>query len=342
MNTSNNNRLSYMRVTACIAIVVLHMVFGAVSIYGDTAIPVAQLVSHAIVNNLYWAVPCFLMVSGYLLLDPSRDMSFKKIFTKYVLRVGLALLIFSVLYRVFDMVMNKEGFTAGGFLKGFANFFTGNSWSHLWYLYVLIGLYLLLPFFRMITEKSTTKQLTYLLIVLLIFTSILPILGIWNISIGFNIPVATIYPLYFLFGYYVSKSDVNVSKAVPIVGLIASTAALIALTYIRYNQNKDGLETFFSYSSILVVIQACSIFMLFAKKKEKKQSIIGKFFLSFDKCSFGIYLVHMFFARTVLRYINLNPYENPGMFLGCIVGIIIVSYLIVWVLRKIPKVDKVL
>ncbi|MCQ2512339.1 MAG: acyltransferase family protein, partial [Lachnospiraceae bacterium] len=70
MEKGNNNRYSYIRSLACIGIVFLHMIYGAVTIYGGDAAELPRNISWIVVNNLYWAVPCFVMVTGALLLDP--------------------------------------------------------------------------------------------------------------------------------------------------------------------------------------------------------------------------------------------------------------------------------
>lgn len=408
-----NNRYSYIRALACVGIVFLHMVYGAVTIYGNEATELPRMISWMVVNNLYWAVPCFVMVTGALLLDPSRELSYKKLFSKYIFRVAAALLIFTVLYRVYDIFMNGEEVSADGLLKGIINFFTGGSWSHLWYLYMLIGLYLLMPFFKKITERINVKELSYFLVLIVIFISIIPVLKLWNIEIAFGIPVATIYPFYLFFGYTVSRPEVKIKKWVAVLCLILSTAALVGLTWLRWENSETmaSLEIFFNYSSVIVVLQAVSIFYLFVKtknvedaveqisipaeeiveevveesaeeevyeepttetveestedavepaaetveedssaevlpetleEKKKKENIFKRFVLSFDGCTFGIYLVHMFLARYILRYMDLNPYENIPLFIGLIVATILVSYFVVWVLRKIPKVNKVL
>ncbi len=384
---AHNNRYSYIRVVACVGIVFLHMIYGAVSIYGNGTTQILRDVSWMIVNNLYWAVPCFVMVTGALLLDPSRELSYKKLFQKYIFRVVFALFIFCILYTVYDMLMNGDGFSVAGLLNGLIDFITGKSWSHLWYLYMLVGLYLLMPFFKKITAKISTKELGYFLLVIVVFLSLIPILNLWNIKIGFGIPVATIYPFYLFFGYAVNRPEVHLSKWIAAICLVISTVALSVITWFRwkYPETQSCLEIFFNYSSIIVILQATSIFYLFAKErpvaentakeatadeteektvektetvaeeaaaiqemvseeeqKTKKENIIKKFILSFDSCSFGIYLVHMFLARYVLRYMGINPYDNIPVFLGLIVATIIVSYLVVWVLRKIPKVNKVL
>ena len=61
--------LSFLRAVACVAIVVLHTVNSAAILYEGRISRVDYGVSMAVVEALAWAVPCFLMVTGALLLD---------------------------------------------------------------------------------------------------------------------------------------------------------------------------------------------------------------------------------------------------------------------------------
>ena len=56
----------------------------------------------------------------------------------------------------------------------FAKIPFGPPWYHLWYLYMLIGLYLLVPLYRIFTKNTTEKQFLYLLILFFIFGLCLP------------------------------------------------------------------------------------------------------------------------------------------------------------------------
>ena len=102
------------------------------------------------------------------------------------------------------------------------------------------------------------------------------------------------------------------------------------------------------YSSIFVLILAVGIFSLAkgcekqvveaavseekpAAVEQKKTGIIAKIFLEIDRCSFGIYLIHMIFVRLTLRYWQINPYASQLkilIFIGLIMGILFISYVI--------------
>ena len=57
-NTFRVHSFSYLRAAACLAIVLLHTVFCAVSLFPEEA-SATQALSNIVVNNMMWAVPCF-------------------------------------------------------------------------------------------------------------------------------------------------------------------------------------------------------------------------------------------------------------------------------------------
>lgn len=150
--------LSELRAVSCIAIVLLHT-FYAASAYAAPG-STAHLVAISVRNLMMWAVPCFVMVSGALLLDQARVITYRKIFQKYILRILLALVLFSVGFQVFDDITGNSGLHLTTLLHGLQNAVTGQGWKHMWYLYLIIALYLLLPFYRKIAAGLTKKTAT--------------------------------------------------------------------------------------------------------------------------------------------------------------------------------------
>ncbi|NBI63329.1 acyltransferase [Clostridiales bacterium] len=337
-------RLSYLRVAACLAIVTLHTVYGANVYFQDTLSASQNLISRMVENCMMWAVPSFLMVTGALLLDPKKEIPLKKIFGKYIARMLAALLIFTMVFRVFDMVMDKEPVDAASVLQGFTEFFTDMSWGHLWYLYLLIGLYLLLPFYKKIAAHSTSGELKYLLAVYAVFLSLLPLLGMWGIECGFYICVSLIYPLYLFCGHMLHAGKLRVGKAAAWCLVIITTSLIVYLTKVRWDTGFEAMDQLWGYSSILVVLQTAGVFALLETLPEGRLPRLNVVMGKLDACSFGTYLIHMIFVRLILRYGNFNPYENGGVaaFIALIGGIFIVSFAITWILRKIPGVGKVL
>lgn len=346
---TQNNRIrgySYLRAVACVAVIALHTVNVAEILYKDTLTATQLSLSLAAVYALMWAVPCFVMVSGALLLDPGREVGLGKIYKKYLFRVVIALILFGLFFRGFDMFMDGEPFAVSSLLKGLINVFTGESWAHLWYLYLLIGIYLLLPFYRMIAAHSSKKLLRYLLLIYVLFLSLLPLTRLFGVESGFYIHVSTIYPFYLFAGFAIADHALKPSRPLAVFILIFATAATIVLTLVRYEYRFENLDLLLqSYASIFVILQGVALFSLFASMPQKgeKPSLFGRMLLFIDENCFGIYLLHMVWIRLVLRYMEVNPYESSlWLFPVLILANLIVTALIIFLLRRIPGLNKIL
>ena len=154
MSPKHQSGYSNIRAISCIAICILHTFFAAVSIFQPEKGLYAA--SYAVRNAMYFAVPCFVMVTGALLLDPAREIGFSKLFGRYIRRILLALVIFTLLFALFDAVTKGETVGPAALKDWLFALFFDKSWAHMWYLYMLLGLYLLLPFYRKAAAASDT------------------------------------------------------------------------------------------------------------------------------------------------------------------------------------------
>lgn len=335
---SQINSFSYIRAVSCIAIIVLHTSYAAIVVYGGELGKFSYIASRVAEYGMMWAVPCFVMVTGALLLDVDRKIPLKKLFQKYIVRIFAALAIFTLILRIVDMFLDGEPFGGYIFIEGFSEMFTGTSWAYLWYLYLLLGLYFLMPFYKKIVQYSTDTELKYLLGIYVIFLSALPILQIWNINCGFYIHVSTIYPFFLFCGYVIYKEIWQIKLWCAVLMTVAATGAMTIITIVRWSRNIQGLDVLLGYSSIFVIMQAVGIFTVIIKIKVSGLAWLKKLLMKIDECSFGIYLIHMIFIKVLLNYVGFNPYKTGGFaaFCGMIAGITAVSYWAVWILKKIP------
>ena len=339
------NYYSYLRAIACMAIVLLHTADASVLLYGDAISNVQKTISMSMVYCMMWAVPCFVMVTGALLLDPGKEITYKKLYGKYILRIVLALAVFGVIFRCFDIFMNHEAWTVSGVLQGLWNVMIGKSWAHLWYLYLLIGIYLLLPFYRKIAANSSTKEIWYLLGIYALFLSILPLSGMVNVDLAFYIHTATIYPFYLFLGWAISNGKLNISKVGGAILFVVGTLLLITVVRYRYINGVEELANLLNYSSVFVILQCMGLFAMLKRDRNQDDLVtfVEKILRSVDKCSFGIYLVHMIFIRLLLRYWEFNPYEF-GIWMIPIISfsVFIITWVVVSVFKKLTFVSRVL
>ena len=332
-----------MRVIACVGIIVLHTVFAANEYYAAKVTLSENLVSRMVENNMMWAVPAFVMVTGVLQLNPEKTLTLRKLYGKYILRILIALVCCCIVFRIFDMIMDGEPLNAVGVLQAFVELVTAKCWGHLWYLYLLIGLYILLPFYRMIIERASEKELRYLCLVYLVFVSIFPMIESFGIHIGFYISESIIYPLYLLLGYMIFYGMIRISRGAGVALIAVSTIIILGMDVMKNSASIDIPSELFGYASPFVIFQTIGVFAVVcsAREAEGKGSRLLE---TLDKCSFGIYLIHMVFIRLLFRYMGWNPFDTlPVVTLAlAIIGIFLVSFIITWLLRKIPGVNKVL
>ncbi len=340
-----NYDFSRLRILACFAVVCIHTFLYArlgAGVYGYAMSPADLGWDRVIENGLMWAVPVFVMITGALLLDPSREISLRHIYTKYVSRVGGALLLFGLIFLFIDMGMGDRPATGMGFLQGIGDLLTGHSWSHMWYLYMLLGLYILLPFFRMVTKEATHTEIRYLIGVLFVFNSLLPLLGIWGIETDYRFSVATVYPLYLFLGYALHEEIIKVPRW---ASWLLLTVTAVSVILIDLFAGEDILPFFASYNSFLMILLSSAVFLVgthgTGSVRVPRTSFFDSLLRSLDRCSFGIYLVHMIFLKLTLRTLGWNPFGNAWIFLGLILGNFLVSYGITWVFTKIPGLKKI-
>lgn len=358
------NYLSYIRAIACIAIIILHTVNSALILYEDRISAMQSILSRSVVYCMMFAVPVFVMVTGALLLPEEKQVTLKTVFKKYIFRVFLALLVFSILFSLFDTLMNKDGAGAGFLLRGLWNTLTGRGWAHLWYLYLLIGLYLMLIFYRAVANYISDKEYRYLLLVYTVFLSLLPVLNLWNVKVGFYIHTATIYPFYLFAGYAIAKGILKIRSWLCVLLMVIGIAGIVASGIWNQADIRVSYSNLLSYSSVFVLLLSVGLFSLFknlfsgklkiAKKvidprttlyEEKKPNAFGRILLELDRCSFGVYLIHMIFLRMILRYWKIDPFSfgSPVLvFAGIIVAVLLVSYGVTFLLKLIPGIRKIL
>ena len=332
MKTEKIHSFSYIRVLACLSIVLLHILFASNVYFEEEMTQTEILVTKIIENMQMWSVPCFLMVSGALLLDPDREISPHKLFGRYLRRMVLALLVFTFLFQLMDYMAGDQDSLFTGWIL---NLYQGHSWAHMWYLYLMIGLYLMLPFYRMVTRQASERQLWYLTAVLVLFISVIPMGQIAGLDNGFYIPTSIIYPAYFFLGHLLRHRDIPAGKGM--MAAAGSSVLIIVLTLLAYRDGSAGsgsMEFLFGYASILVVMQSAGMFALLHRIKAPVPGILEKL----DESTFGIYLVHMAGVRAIMKWGGFNPYSyGPFAFAGIFLLIVLVSFAVVLLYSGIRK-----
>lgn len=199
MEKNVNWNITYLRIMATLGVVYLHT-NAAISSH-------PELFSMSSFQSLFclfgkeftlWAVPVFFMITGYLLLGSDKELSYTIVLKKYVLRIFLALTVFSLPFAA--MKIYGETYSLS-FVSVFKAYIGNGSMEHLWYLYPLIGLYLVSPILKPSLKKLDDRTILFFGIVVFFFVFLLPMISnILNVKIAFEVPVKY-YLFYFVAGY---------------------------------------------------------------------------------------------------------------------------------------------
>lgn len=307
-----------------------------------------------------WAVPIFLMCSGVLFLKADKVITIKQIFTKYLLRITCALFVWAAFYEVIDIL---KAFKSMGYidcsiiLKAVNNICTFNTQSHLYYLYIVILIYSLLPILRVFTDRAEKQQLEYLLIVWVILGIVLPF------AIQFR-PISLIrgmvrqYPInmvysaigYFVLGHYLHKYTLK-KRTNYIIYLLGIIGLLVTIGGTAYSSISNGsVSTVYLEGMTPNVAAMATALFLFVKnfncrgQEAKVSSCKKRKIISYiSKASFCIYLVHIAFID-LLQSLSLTFLEANTL-ITIPISVIVVFMLsigVYFILSKIPIVNKYL
>ena len=208
--------LDRLRVAATCAVVLLHTVTGVMDTTDMNPYPGEKRLFLVVLDLVCWCVPVFLIISGYLFLNPHREFTFRSMIIKYCRRVLLALFLFGVPYACLEQAALEKTFRVGMIGKGFLMVLRGESWAHMWYLYLIFFLYLLTPGLKRLLHKMPKTGVYILLAVLFIGSSILPFLKkLMSLDWLVTLPDGGIYLFYYICGYlFVCGSEIETVKGI--------------------------------------------------------------------------------------------------------------------------------
>ncbi len=325
--------LDLARMIAIAAVVLLHTLSGVLSQY-ISEMSDKQVYVYSILKILCsFCVPMFIMISGTLFLNPNKKVTLRELFGKYIRRLVLALLLFGTVYAEMELWFEHGGFRLSDLPCAIGRVLTGETWAHMWYLYMLIGLYMIMPILKGFIAASTKETQLYILILMLVFCSILP--TAYNYveqSFGIEIPIHSIYIFYFIAGYYCSEYVKITSKqkvlcmALQVVSIVSIIALLICRPETRVNYNHP-----------LIVLFSVSMFVLLSGIKTEYE-----WCRRWNSYVFGIYLVHTFFLNLFYKALHITPLLAGGYVLLPVFFLVtfVLSFITVWGLRKIPFMRK--
>ena len=153
--------------------------------------------------------------------------------------------------------------------------------------------------------------------------------------------------IYFVLGYFLhtEKIPFKMRIAIYILGIIAMINA-ISISLLKFNMLGNDLTDSTAVNVNTAVLTFSVAIFIAAKYGFRKVQRMPKWIMNMAKYSFGIYLSHVLFVSFVLYKDGINPFPIGHkklellLFVAATIAIYIGSYLLTWIMSKIPLLRK--
>lgn len=283
-------------------------------------------------------VPFFLMITGYLLLDRSyNDERIRKFWTKNCKGLIVVTVIWAVIYAI-SLQFITVGSSQVNVAEAGSLFF-----SHMWYMPMIIGMYLSMPFVSAALERFDSNTVWHATIVFSLLAFILPFItlvldmqGIKGVTIQYCLGFSGgVYGIYIILGYLVKKGQFKHFDSVKL-GLIALTSFMICLLFQYYAFTK-GYNFQLWYEFPFVLSGSFALFELCSRMGKVRAYPLVTFL---SKYSFAVFLVHNLFRLPLLPFVVQLPYTEPVKAIILWILLIIFSYTATVIIYRIPRFGK--
>ena len=325
--------IDFLRVIGVIGVILIHVVSNTINTFGGLD-PTAHTIYCFIHYFSSFAVPLFVMISGMMFLG-KHNLTFKDVFKKYLLKILLIIFVIGTAMILMEEIFINKSVSLDLVRRVFLRLIEGDSWAHMWYLYLVFGLYLFTPIFVLITKNIKEKDYRIFLIILFIVSIIIPTLNeLFDIKIAFNKLGISGYIFYYFYGYYLYKY--NVSKNFKLLNYGVSILCIAYTVYRAISVNT--LDDVYSYTTLVPCMLASSTILLLKGTTVKSGDVIN----TIGVCSLGIYVIHQFFINIIYKVIKFDlivshPYSCLFLYFLIIFSS---SFLVTYFLRKIKFIKK--
>ena len=287
-------------------------------------------------------VTSFVFISGALLLG--KEESYKDWFCKRVLRIAAVIIIFSAIY--YDW---KNG-NVGEYLL---SIFSGHITNAFWYLYLYLGIMVLLPFLRKMVAVMTENEYRYMFAIFAVSQGIYPVLvyffGLPSchsiITSMFSTWISWI--VVFIFGYYLFvvhnwSEKLSASRCLLFLG-VWFIGNLIPTLLTIYDFRYRGATYYFMDNTFFIwticATIAANLLLLYLAGRIKNE-LVNKSIRLVGSLTFGIYLL----GDKLINNISFwsLPLSKTSRELLCCIAVFAVGGVITFVLKHIPLIKKLL
>jgi surface polysaccharide O-acyltransferase-like enzyme len=294
-------------------------------------------------------IPLFVMLSGALLLQPSKaDEPLKVFFKKRLTRIGIPFLFWGATYFAWQFFVNGQALTANFVVQGVL---TGPDYQF-WFLYLLLGLYLVTPVLRVLIKHADWKILRYLIIVWFTGTAIIPLMTLFgSYNLNANVFIVTGWLGYFILGAYLMKVQLK-SSLLTLVWMLGLLWTIIGTYLVIATLGEKFSQFFLDAASFNIILASAALFLLLAsvpsQKIENRFPHANRMLQLISQNTLPIFLFHVIVLEVLQKgyffgfTISITK-MNPIIEIPLITALTLLICLAVIVpLKKIPYVKRII
>lgn len=345
-----NKRIEWIDLLKCFAICCVILVHSAENVYVFdldymNSIPLhTQIWAFLLFTVGRLGVPIFLMCSGFLLLDREYDTQRTvRFWKKNLLGLFLTTELWVLIYIVFMSRFYEEPVVAGTLVKNVL-FLKYMDVSHMWYMPVILGIYLFIPFVAVALHRFSWRIFCFPWSIALAYLGIVPVI---NVILAISDPDSRlavlpalefsggIYGCILVTGYLVRKGFLGkVKRWLLAVLTVVSVGCTIVIQIYSFHHGEVYKVW---YDNIFLIIASICIFTWFARLKQVRFRSLWE---NLSRCSFGIYLLHNIVIMILKKYVVIaSASVRTAVFWGLALGL---SWFVVWLVSHNRIAAKVL
>lgn len=292
-------------------------------------------------------VPIFLFITGFLLLN--RDYIDKNkvniFFRKNIFPLFSATIFWIIIYNIFDLIILKKSFSAKNLILELM-LLKRNDMPHMWYMYMVLGLYLAIPFVATIVNNFSKKIIIAVGGITLFFSMILPsfvqIVNLFGVSINLS-PILDLnflggcYGIYCVTGYYIS--DGFLAKYKPILITLCGIASGLIIIFVQVFSLQSGNRFNVWYDFIFLYFCATSLILLLSNVTISNQLFISVL-TYISRRSLALYFVHMPIRFILNKWFPFSLLNDKFAVVLFFISVYFLSLLFIYIFEKVSFIRK--
>ena len=343
MEQKNEKRIIYLEVLniiAIIAVVLLHST-GNFHSFSYTK---AWITSCFVQCVLYWAVPVFIMCSGATLFNIGAKYTVREYFRRRVTKVLIPFLFWSAFFICYGLHNGTLSLSDQPIASILNIFFSTQAAPTFYFLFLILGIYLTIPFLTPLARPEFRNNLWYAVVVIFVTKSVLPIIfqagGVtYNSSLSILVDG---YLIFILLGYLLSTQEV--AKRYRLMVYVGAVfGVLIRFLYTWKASFAIGtVDYLFSgYYQFHAVLSAAAVFLAVKtlvsshRISEKTQKVLQ----TMSGGSFGVFLLHRDLLAKLQRVWDPSGLSWTYRLFGGLLTYV-GTLLLVLVMKKIPFIKR--